>query len=86
VTFTGRLLGGPIPPRGRIVDLQAHYRGAWRTFATPRTDRDGRFRLSYRFGATVGRVVYRFRVLVKPDASYPYEAGRSATVQVTVYG
>jgi hypothetical protein len=86
VTFAGRLLGGPIPAGGRTVDLQAHYRAAWRTFATPRTDRIGRFRFVYRFGATVGRVVYRFRVLVKPEAAYPYVAGRSPLVKVTVVG
>jgi hypothetical protein len=86
VTFTGRLRGGPIPEGGRTVDLQAHYRGAWRTFDTPRTDRRGRFRLAYRFGATVGRVVYRFRVLVKPEAAYPYATGSSPTVRVTVVG
>jgi hypothetical protein len=86
VVFTGRLAGGPYPRGGRTVDLQAHYRGAWRTFATPRADSHGRFRQAYRFGATVGRVVYRFRVLAKRDAAYPYEQGASPTVRVTVTG
>nr|MDQ6914325.1 hypothetical protein [Actinomycetota bacterium] len=86
VLFTGLLRGRPYPPGGRTVDLQAHYRGAWRTFATPRADARGRFRQPYRFGATVGRVVYRFRVLVKRDAAYPYEQGASPTVRVTVTG
>jgi hypothetical protein len=86
VTFTGLLRGRPIPPGGRTVDLQAHYRGAWRTFATPRADDRGRFRQAYRFGATVGRVVYRFRVLAKRDAAYPYDQGASPTVNVTVTG
>jgi hypothetical protein len=86
VVFTGRLRGLPLPRGGRTVDLQAHYRGAWRTFATPRTDARGRWRQSYRFGATSGRVVYRFRALIKRDASYPYEQGRTPTVRVTVTG
>ena len=72
--------------RRRTVDLQAHYRGAWRTFATPRAGRQGRFLQAYRFGATVGRVVYRFRALAKRDAAYPYDAGASPTVRVTVVG
>ena len=86
VMFTGRLRGRPVPRGGRTVDLQAHYRGAWRTFATPRTDSAGRWRFPYRFGATRGRVVYRFRALVKREAAYPYEQGASPTARVTVTG
>ena len=33
--------GGPIPDGGKLIDLQAFYRGRWRTFATPRTDARG---------------------------------------------
>jgi hypothetical protein len=84
VVFTGRLRGRPLPLGGRTVDLQAHYRGAWRTFATPRTDARGRWRQPYRFGATRGRVVYRFRAAIKRDAGYPYEHGVTRTVKVTV--
>jgi hypothetical protein len=86
VMFSGRLRGRPVPRGGRTVDLQAHYRGAWRTFATPRTDSAGRWRFPYRFGATRGRVVYRFRALVKREAAYPYEQGASPTARVTVTG
>ena len=38
VRFRGRLVRGPIPDGGKLIDLQAFYRGRWRTFATPRTD------------------------------------------------
>jgi hypothetical protein len=86
VQFSGRLLGAPIPEQGRTVDLQAFYRGAWRTFATPRTDEDGGWRHPYRFGATRGRVAYRFRVLIQREAGYPYEAGMSRPVTVIVRG
>lgn len=86
VVFAGRLLGRPLPPGGRTVDLQAHYRGAWRTFATPRTDARGRWRHPYRFGATRGRVVYRFRALIKREAAYPYEQGVSPAARVVVTG
>jgi hypothetical protein len=86
VTFSGRLRGRPIPAAGKVLDLQAHYRGRWRTFATPRAARDGRWRYAYRFGATRGRLVYPFRVVVRPESSYPYEQGVSRTVKVTVTG
>lgn len=86
VVFSGRLLGGPMPEMGRTVDLQAFYRGAWRTFATPRSDDAGAWRHVYRFGATRGTVVYPFRVLIQREAGYPYETGVSRTVRVTVRG
>lgn len=86
VLFSGRLLGAPIPAIGRTVDLQAHYRGAWRTFATPRADAAGAWRYRYRFGASPGRISYPFRVLVQRDAGYPYETGVSRTVRVSVRG
>src|SRR5262249_49092614 len=37
VRLSGRLRGGYVPGRGRVVDLQAHERGRWRTFDTVRT-------------------------------------------------
>ena len=33
-----RCAAGPVPDGGKLIDLQAYYRGRWRTFATPRTD------------------------------------------------
>ena len=86
VVFSGRLVGAPLPRGGRTIDLQAHYRGAWRTFATPRTDARGRWRQPYRFGATRGRVGYRFRAAIKRDAAYPYEYAVTRTVRVIVTG
>jgi hypothetical protein len=86
VVFRGRLVGGHVPAGGKLVDLQAFYRNRWRTFATPRTDRSGRWRFRYRFEATRGRVRYRFRALIRREAAYPYERGRSRTVRVTVRG
>ena len=86
VVFSGRLLGKPIPRTGKVVDLQAFYRGRWRTFATPRAGSNGTWRYTYRFGATRGRVVYRFRLVVRPESSYPYALGYSNTTSVTVTG
>jgi hypothetical protein len=86
VRFSGRLLGRPLPAGGKLIDLQAYYRRRWRTFATPRTDSKGAWRFRYRFEATRGLVTYRFRALVRREAAYPYELGRSRVLRVTVRG
>lgn len=86
VFFTGRLAGGHVPEGGKLIDLQAYYRGGWRTFATPRCDARGRWAYRYRFGATRGVVRYRFRARIRREAAYPFELGYSRRVSVTVRG
>lgn len=86
VLFTGRVTTAPLPAAGKLVELQAHFRGRWRTFQTVRSDARGRWRFRYRFGATRGRVTYRFRALLPPESGYPYVRGRSRAVRVTVTG
>jgi hypothetical protein len=86
VTFSGRLRSRPVAPGGKVVDLQAFYRGRWRTFATPRAASNGEWRYTYRFGATRGRLVYRFRLKVRPESAYPYALGYSKETSVTVSG
>jgi hypothetical protein len=86
VRFRGRLVRGPVPDGGKLIDLQAHYRGRWRTFATPRTDARGRWAYDYRFEATTGTITYRFRARIRREAAYPYELGRSRIVRVIVRG
>lgn len=86
IRFTGRLRGGHVPEGGKLIDLQAHYRGTWRTFAAPRTDVRGRWSYEYRFGATRGTVRYQFRARIRREAAYPYELGYSRRVSVTVRG
>jgi hypothetical protein len=86
VIFTGRLLGGPYPAKGKVLDLQAFYRNKWRTFATPRAATSGGWRYRYRFQATRGLVLYKFRIRVRPSSDYPYELGYSKTTKVRVSG
>jgi hypothetical protein len=86
VTFSGRLRGRPYPPKGKVVDLQAYYRHKWRTFATPRATKSGKWRYRYRFGATRGVVIYKFRVRVRATSDYPYELGYSKVTKVRVSG
>jgi hypothetical protein len=86
VTFRGRLRGRPVPASGKLVELQAHVRGHWRTFATTTADARGVWSYAYRFDGTRGRQVYTFRARVPHEATYPYEIGRSGRVRVTVVG
>src|SRR5439155_20140471 len=85
VIFSGRLRARPALA-GKLLSLQAFYRRAWRTFAVARADARGRFRQTYRFQATVGRVAYRFRARIEREASYPYETGVTPAVTVVVRG
>ena len=86
VTFTGRLRGKPLPTRGKVVDLQAFYRGKWRTFATPRANKKGQFKFRYRFEATRSTTTYKFRARLRAESAYPYELGYSKVVSVRVRG
>jgi hypothetical protein len=81
--FRGRLRGGYVPRRGKLVVLQGRQAGrGWRTIADGRSDRRGRFRLSYRFSGAAG--TFSVRARVPADAGYPYATGVSRTVRVRV--
>ena len=86
VIFTGRVLGRPLPPGGKLVEIQAYFRSRWRTFDTVKSRAAGRFRLGYRFGPSAGVVRYFFRARLPREAAYPYEEGFSRTRAVTVRG
>jgi hypothetical protein len=86
VQFAGKLLGRPYPTKGKVLDLQAYYRHKWRTFATPRAALTGKWRYTYRFEATRGTVLYKFRVRVRATSDYPYELGYSRLTNVRVVG
>ncbi len=84
--ISGRLLGGPLPTRGKIVELQARGKGGgrWITFRTVRSDARGRFSTRYRFRNTVGPVTYVFRARAREEAAYPFLTGASRVVSVRV--
>jgi hypothetical protein len=83
VTFRGRLRGDYVPPRGKLVELQATDRGRWRTFALVRSDRHGAFHYRYRF-ARGGPRTFAFRARVRFERSYPYVLGYSRRTRVSV--
>ena len=80
VVFTGRVRSRPIPTGGKLVELQAFFRGRWRTFQTLHTKRRGTFRFRYWFGGTQGTVRYRFRAVAPREGGYPYTTGSSRRV------
>jgi hypothetical protein len=83
IRLSGRLRGGYVPARGRVLDLQALVRGSWRPFETVRTSGKGRFSATYRF--TSGeRGTFRIRVRVRPSSDYPFTLGYSRVVRVRV--
>jgi len=85
--FSGRLLGGHLPPGGKLVLVQARVpsRG-WQTFAASRSSGSGRWAASYRFRATVGTVRYRIRAVVPAEAAYPFGRVVTAPVGIVVSG
>lgn len=83
VLFRGRV-GKPVPRGGKLVEVQAHFRGRWRTISTARARRDGRWRFRYTFRTSRWRAVHRLRARVPVEAGYPFSAGASAPVRVTV--
>ena len=86
ITFRGRLLGKPIPARGKIVELQARARGTkrWITFRTVRANRSGRLSARYTFRATYGAITYEFRARARQEGSYPFLTGTSRVAAVRV--
>ena len=84
VRFRGRLKGRPVPRRGKLVELQAFDGGRWRTFAQPRSRRDGRYHSAYELRRTFGPRTFRFRARVRREANYPYELGYSRVARVRV--
>ena len=85
-TFSGRVRTQPVPAAGKLIEIQAHFRGNWRTVSTTRTDAAGRWRFPYQFGATTQTVRYRFRVRLPREGGYPFVTGRSRVAFVTVRG
>lgn len=82
IFFHGRLLGGPVPPAGKQLVLEARSpRGPWLQFRLVRTGPRGRFGASYRFRFP-GPASYQFRAVSEPESDYPFAAGASNVVAV----
>jgi hypothetical protein len=75
------LHGAPIPPGGKQLVLEASSGGEWIEFRTILTDARGGYRASYRFKLP-GPVRYRFRVLSRYEADFPFLDGFSNDVDI----
>ncbi len=82
IHFSGRLRGGPIPPGGKQLVLEARSPGgSWIEFHVIHTRPGGRFAYLYRFRLP-GPAHYQFRVLSEAEADFPFAAGASNVVGV----
>jgi hypothetical protein len=81
IFFSGTLHGAPVPPGGKQLVLEASSGGEWIEFRTVDTNAKGRYRASYRFKLP-GPVTYRFRVLSRYEADFPFLVGTSNVVGV----
>lgn len=86
VHLRGRVLGGVIPSEGKLVEIQVLLRGHWRTFATTRSDLNGRWRHQYRFDGTRGNQTYKMRARLPQESTFPYAIGRSRPLKLHVRG
>ncbi len=81
IFFSGMLHGTPIPQGGKQLVLEASSGGEWIQFNTIATNAKGHYRASYRFKLP-GPVTYRFRVLSRYEADFPFLNGTSNVVDV----
>jgi hypothetical protein len=84
VRFAGKLKGGYVPKGGKLIELQAHERGRWRSITTLRTSSKGSFSYRYRFSSRAAGATFPVRVRIRRDASYPFALGTSRRVTVRV--
>jgi len=82
ITFTGKVLGTPIPDGGKQLVLEARAPGSeWIQFQVVRTDARGRFGARYRFRFP-GPATYQFRAVSEFEADFPFLGGSSNVVSV----
>jgi hypothetical protein len=82
IRFSGRLRGGPLPPGGKQLVLEARSPGGpWIEFHVIHTRAHGRFGFRYRFRLP-GPARYQFRVRSEAEADFPFAAGSSNAVGV----
>lgn len=85
LVFSGRVAGTPLPPDGKVVELQFRLPARdWSEFRTVTADARGRFRYAYRFVDDDSRGArFQFRAFAPAQAGWPYEAAGSRPVTVS---
>jgi hypothetical protein len=84
IRFHGHLLGGYVPPGGKLVELQVLIGRRWQDFKGVRSAPDGTFEARRRLTRTSGHVQYAFRAAVRREAGYPFYVGFSRPRVVAV--
>jgi hypothetical protein len=85
VTFSGRVLGGPIPDAGALVQIQGLNGHHWQEIGTARaTSAAGRYRLRFVFRSVRRFTRFEFRAKVLREPLYPYATGFSSVRSVLV--
>lgn len=85
VRFSGRVLSGPIPKRGKRLQMEGRSPGsAWTPFKILRTDMKGRFAGTYRLRVRRPGVVLKIRAVVPSEPGYGYLSSRSRAVTLRV--
>lgn len=79
--LSGSISARYLDAKGVVVSLQYRDGGAWRTFATVRTDGKGQWATTYRFSKPQ-RV--QLRAFVPSSPGYPYKGGPSRVVNVSI--
>jgi len=77
--LSGQVLGGHVPRRGAVVQLQVRAGERWSTFARVRSSRTGRFAATRRSRRAPTRSI-RFRARVPRQTGLPFLEGVSSTV------
>ena len=84
ITISGRLVGGYVPGDGVALRLRVPYPGGHFLQEPFRTNRHGRFRFQWTYGAGRGVASYRFVVATTAtESDYPWAASASRAVSVT---
>lgn len=86
VSYSGRVLGAPIPRGGKQVFIQGRARGgAWQRFAARWSDASGRFFGTYRLRVRRPGVRLQFRAELPRQTGYPYTPHIGKPVTKTVH-
>jgi hypothetical protein len=81
VTYRGKVLGRPLPRRGKVVIVQGRAAGGrWQTFASRRASRSGAFSGRYRLKIRRPGARLQFRARAVAEDGWPYTAGMSRAV------
>jgi 5-hydroxyisourate hydrolase-like protein (transthyretin family) len=86
VTFSGRVQGGPIPAKGKLIQLQKRSGRTWLPFRVVRTDAAGRWRHVEPVVSVSGLVVFRLRAQIPAEGGFPYATGNTPARTLRVRG